>query len=46
MRKRLFIYKDAYDFLYEEAAQEFVEENKINYKYEMFGERQALVKIL
>ena len=28
------------------AWQEFVEENKINYKYEMFGERQALVKII
>ena len=28
------------------AWQEFVEENKINYKYEMFGERQALIKIL
>ena len=28
------------------AWQEFIKENKIKYKYEMFGERQALVKII
>ena len=28
------------------AWQEFVKKNKIKYKYEMFGERQALVKII
>ena len=28
------------------AWQEFVKENNIKYKYEMFGERQALVKII
>ena len=28
------------------AWQEFVLENKIKYKYEMFGRRQALIKIL